>query len=145
MLNHIKTLKVGDKVGNKTIKEIRTDVEDDYYHDAGLVLVEEKKDGDTEENFDDVYSLTSFNYDALMKYDSIQKEIINFFYANYQAVFDEIADKSKTYSFFFSDIFIKKLYDKFNKDIDFETFNELLPQKFKIFIEQLYIIKKSIE
>ena len=68
MLAHIKTLKTGDKFGDKyTVKEVRVEVEDDYYHDAGLVYTKQHHNGEIEEDWSDVYSLTRFMFDDLMK------------------------------------------------------------------------------
>ena len=62
MLEKIKTLKVGDKFHDSfernphKIKEIRTEVKDDYYHAVGIK---------TTKKFYDVYHLTYWNFDAI--------------------------------------------------------------------------------
>jgi hypothetical protein len=68
MLARIKTLKAGDKFGDKyTVKEVRAGVKDNYYHDAGLVYTKQHHNGEIEEDWSDVYSLTRFRFDDLMK------------------------------------------------------------------------------
>ncbi len=59
MLNHLKTLKKGDKIGSYTITKIKTDVKKDYFHDAGL----EMKDDRGDIKWQDVYGLTMFYYE----------------------------------------------------------------------------------
>jgi hypothetical protein len=69
MLEKIKTMKVGDKIGDDKypyeVVEIRTEVKDDYYHGVGLVLKQTNFTGKTEEKWDDVYSLTRWRYNEV--------------------------------------------------------------------------------
>lgn len=57
MLDHIKKVKKGDKLGNYTVLDVKTKVEDDYYHAVGIKWKSER-----EEKFEDVYSLTRWHF-----------------------------------------------------------------------------------
>ena len=58
MLDKLKTIKVGDMLNRYEVLEVRTEVEDDYYHDAGLKL--KGTNGVDSESWNDVYSLTRY-------------------------------------------------------------------------------------
>lgn len=66
MLNKLEEVKsrIGEDFDSQyKIKEVKTKVENEYYHDAGILL--EDEDGKT--RFQDVYSLTCYYYDKVFK------------------------------------------------------------------------------
>jgi hypothetical protein len=64
MIDKIKTMKVGDKVGRYEVLGITTEVKNDYYHAVGLTLNGSIGSGD-KEKFTDVYSLTRWYYEGV--------------------------------------------------------------------------------
>lgn len=63
MFEHIKTLKNGDMIGYNIVLEVRTKLENDYYHGVGLTI----KDHFHNEKYCDVYHLTRYYYDDIFK------------------------------------------------------------------------------
>jgi hypothetical protein len=140
MLDKIKTLKVGDKFGrNYVIKNIKTEVKDDYYHAVGMSFFDD--DDKKEDKWADVYSLTRWYYKDL-NYNNMTEVVEKFVYQNYQPLFDEMC-QNKVFGFVFVSHFIGALHKKFNatNEIDYKDFRNILPKKFEDFIEQLYYIK----
>ena len=60
MLDKIKTLSIGDKIGEYEILSVETEVKDNYYHSAGLTL--KGTNGKNSKSFCDVYSLSRYYY-----------------------------------------------------------------------------------
>ena len=144
MIDKLKSFHVGDKFGKVyTIKEIKTDIKDEYYHNIGINFIQ---DGSTEIKWHDVYALTMWYYDAL-NYDGMVDLVQEFAYTNYQSVFDIVDDKKRRIVWDFYWNFIIELHKQFNETnkIDFDRFKSLIPKEFITFIEQLYYIKHKIK
>ncbi len=60
MLEQVKKVKVGDKLGVYTVTAVKKTVKDDYYHDAGISWK-----NDREEKWNDVYSLTRWYFSEM--------------------------------------------------------------------------------
>lgn len=150
VLEKLKTLSVGDTFGDYyTISEVRTEVKDDYYHNAGIRYY--LNSNPKEIKWADVYSLGRYYFDELF-FSGHKGRIKDFVYANHDTIFPNVFKYWKDKQYFFSDSItaqyykdMHELYEKEHGEINIKDFVYLINKDYDSFILNLFYLEKSKE